>query len=169
MLAGWLPLSYSLSQCTILALGFWAIVHHERVVQIELVCVLSSIFSTRRFSSQLMMIKTLSIILDSVAIGMYFQIGRQGSFAWLFFPLHDSIFRTRAAGASRLLHHQCNVSSLSASETTLPRPSCSCAILLLVLKPIMLLLLNKVRQERLGDPLFNTWGSASGYVSVDGR
>ena len=25
----------------------------------------------------------------------------------------------------------------------------------------MLLLLNKVRQERLGDPLFNTWGRTS--------
>jgi hypothetical protein len=78
MLAGWLPLSYAFSQCTILALGFWAIVHQESVVQIELVCRRLSIFSTRRFSLQLMIIKTLSIILDSVAIGMYFQIGRQG-------------------------------------------------------------------------------------------
>lgn len=78
MLAGWLPLSYALSQCTILALGFWAIVHHESAVQIELVCRRLSIFSTARISLQMMIIKTLSIILDSVAIGMYFQIGRQG-------------------------------------------------------------------------------------------
>ncbi len=34
----------------------------------------------------------------------------------------------------------------------------SFAIFLLILKPIMLLLLNKVRQDRLGEASFGVWG-----------
>ena len=33
----WLPLSYHFNQCVILALGLWAIVHRESVIQVELV------------------------------------------------------------------------------------------------------------------------------------
>jgi hypothetical protein len=37
LLASWLPVSYHFNQCTILALGFWAIVYRDNVVQVELV------------------------------------------------------------------------------------------------------------------------------------
>jgi hypothetical protein len=37
LMAGWLPPSYSLNQVIIIALGLWAIVHRESVIQVELV------------------------------------------------------------------------------------------------------------------------------------
>jgi len=48
--------------------------------------------------------------------------------------------------------------------------SSSFAIFLLILKPLMLLLLNKVRQERVGDgatPTFGQWGLGGGYGKID--
>jgi len=38
LMAEWLPKSYLLNQVTILALGFWAIVHRGSVIQVDLVC-----------------------------------------------------------------------------------------------------------------------------------
>jgi hypothetical protein len=46
----------------------------------------------------------------------------------------------------------------------------SFTLLLLVNKPLMLLLLNKVRQERVGDgatPTFGQWGLGGGYGKID--
>jgi hypothetical protein len=40
-MADWLPQSYLLNQATILALGLWAIVHRESVIEVELVCYIS--------------------------------------------------------------------------------------------------------------------------------
>ncbi|CAF0816381.1 unnamed protein product [Adineta ricciae] len=112
----------------IIVLGLWAIVHKESVIQVEL----------------LMLITALSIVLDAIAIGMHFQIGK-------------SVYR--AMGHS--------------SYFTL---SVFFAIYLLLLKPVMLLFLNKVRQHRLGEnssPTFGGWstntGSVPGYTPVDGN
>lgn len=58
LMTEWLPTSYFLTQATIIVLGVWAIVNRENVIQIEL----------------LMVVKLLSILLDIIAIGMYFKI-----------------------------------------------------------------------------------------------
>jgi len=47
------------------------------------------------------------------------------------------------------------------------------AIILLILKPLMILLLNKVRKERSGDmndsaSTFGGWGQRDGYTEVQG-
>ncbi|CAF2867917.1 unnamed protein product, partial [Rotaria sp. Silwood2] len=121
LMADWLPKSYLLNQVTILALGFWAIVHRESVIQVEL----------------LMLIQLFSILLDSIGIGMYFQIGR---------------------------HSYSTINSIAYFII-----SAFFAILHLIFKPIVLILLNKVRQDRLNDSAFGTWTPASGYTPVDGR
>ncbi|CAF0742384.1 unnamed protein product [Adineta ricciae] len=128
LMAEWLPMSYSLNQMAIFILGLWAIVHKESVIQVEL----------------LMVIKAFSIILDAIAIGMYFQIGKT-TYGLID---HSSYFVLSAFFA----------------------------IFLLLLKPIMLAFLNKVRQDRLGEnasPTFGGWGtnagSVPGYTPVDGN
>ncbi|CAF2742315.1 unnamed protein product [Rotaria sp. Silwood2] len=110
----------------IIVLGLWAIVHRDSAILVEI----------------LMVIKCFSIVLDTIAIGMHFQIGRR---AYQVVD-HSSYFFVSAFFA----------------------------IFLLILKPIMLLLLNKVRQDRLGDtesPTFGGWGSnispVPGYMPVD--
>jgi hypothetical protein len=40
-MASWLPFSYDLNQMAIIVLGFWAIVHRESVIQVELVGLVS--------------------------------------------------------------------------------------------------------------------------------
>ncbi|CAF1281635.1 unnamed protein product [Rotaria magnacalcarata] len=121
LMAEWLPKSYLFNQITILALGLWAIVHRGSVIQVEL----------------LILIKFFSIILDSIAIGMYFQIGNQS---------HSAGF-----------HHAYFVISAFF------------AIGYLILKPVMILLLNKVREDRLNNAAFGMWTPASGYTPVDGH
>ncbi|UJR14485.1 hypothetical protein I4U23_001482 [Adineta vaga] len=128
LMTEWLPMSYVLNQMTIIVLGLWAIVHKESVIQVEL----------------LMVIKALSILLDSIAIGMYFQMGKS---------------------AYQLMNHSSYFGF-----------SVFFAIFLLLLKPAMLLFLNKVRQDRLGEntsPTFGGWGSDTGsvpgYIPVDGQ
>ncbi|CAF1290626.1 unnamed protein product [Rotaria sordida] len=127
LISDWLPMSYSLSQITVIVLDFGTIVHRDGAILVEL----------------LMVIKCFSIILDAIAIGTHFQIGRR---AYLVVG-HSSYFFFISAFF---------------------------AIFLLILKPIMLLLLNKVRQDRLGDtasPTFGDWGSNTspvpGYMPVD--
>ncbi|CAF1174456.1 unnamed protein product [Rotaria sp. Silwood1] len=121
LMADWLPKSYLLNQVTILALGFWAIVHRENVIQVEL----------------LMLIEIFSIVLDSIGIGMYFQIGKQ----------------TYSTGSSIAYFV---ISALF-------------AIVHLLIKPIILVLLNKVRQDRLSESTFGIWTPTPGYTPVDGR
>ncbi|CAF0982546.1 unnamed protein product [Rotaria sp. Silwood1] len=123
LMTNWLPMSYSLNQMTIILLGFWAIVHRDSAIT-------------------LMVIKCFSIILDSIAIGMHFDIGRR----YYRSIDHSSYFIVSAFFA----------------------------IFLVILKPIMLLFLNKVRQDRLGDassPTFGGWASntspVAGYMPVD--
>ncbi|CAF3407269.1 unnamed protein product [Rotaria socialis] len=121
LMAEWLPKSYLFNQVTILALGLWAIVHRESVIQVEL----------------LILIKFFSIILDSIAIGMYFQIGNQSysvGVHYVYFVI-SAVF----------------------------------AIGYLILKPVMILLLNKVREDRLNNAAFGMWTPASGYMPVDGH
>ncbi|CAF0837977.1 unnamed protein product [Adineta steineri] len=122
-MAEWLPYSYVVNQVAIIVLGLWAIVHRESVIQVEL----------------LMVIKAFSVILDAIAIGMYFQLGRR-SYSIMD---HSSYF-----GLSAFF-----------------------AIFLLLLKPVMLLFLNKVRQDRLGEntsPTFGGWGVGGNAASVPG-
>ncbi|CAF1135122.1 unnamed protein product [Adineta steineri] len=121
LLADWLPKSYHINQVTIIALGVWGIIQYESVIQVEL----------------LMLIKLISILVDSIAIGMYFQIGKH---------------------AYATQHH-----------TTYFTISAFFAIFLLVLKPVMLLLISHVRQERLNNAVFDSWTPTSGYASVGGR
>ncbi|CAF1455722.1 unnamed protein product [Rotaria sordida] len=127
LITDWLPMSYILSQVTIIVLGFWAVINRDSAILVEL----------------LMLVEFFSIILDAIGIGMHFQIARR---AYL-------------------------VTGYSSNFVL----SAIFAIFLLLLKPIILLLLNKVRQDRLGDaasPTFGGWGPNTptpvpGYTPVD--
>ncbi|CAF0805514.1 unnamed protein product [Rotaria sordida] len=121
LMADWLPKSYLLNQLTILALGFWAIVHRESAIHIEL----------------LMLIEMFSIILDSICIGMYFQIGKN--------------------------------SYSSSKNIAYFDISAFFAIFHLILKPIILVLLNKVRHDRLSDSAYGIWTPTPGYTPIDGQ
>ncbi len=102
LMASWLPTAYDLNQMAIIVLGLWAIVHRESVIQVELVCLISSrTFVVKRmknknstrpcnlifFFVQLMLIKAFSIILDAIAIGMYFQFGKTSKFVFFLFSI----------------------------------------------------------------------------------
>ncbi|UJR32333.1 hypothetical protein I4U23_019796 [Adineta vaga] len=121
LIADWLPKAYLLNQVTILAIGILAIIHHESVIEIEL----------------LILFKFISIIIDSITIAMYFDIGKSASS-----PSRKSAYFTI---------------------------SVSFAIILLILKPIMLLVLIKIRQERLNNAVFESWTTRSGYTPVGDR
>ncbi|CAF1254234.1 unnamed protein product [Adineta ricciae] len=118
LLADWLPQSYLLNQGTILVLGLLAIRQPQRMIEIEL----------------LMLTTCISIIIDSVAIGMYFEIGKSR---------YNNLAKS-------------GYFSISACF----------AIILLILKPIILMCLQKIRQARINDEVFDTYATRSGYIPV---